>query len=61
MSENQKKILEMLASKKMGGSGRANGKNGRYSSSGGLSWYFAQRAVPELVYALTINGYVLLS
>ena len=58
MSENQKKILEMRASKKMGDSDRANGKNGRHSSSWGLSWYFAQPAIPGLIYGLTINGYV---
>lgn len=61
MCENQKKILEMPASEKMRVSGRANGENGRYSSSGRLSWYFAQRGVPGLIYALAINGYALLS
>jgi hypothetical protein len=29
-----------------------------HSSPGRLSWYFAQRAMPGLVYAATMNGYV---
>ena len=60
MSENQKRMLETAASKKMSASGRADGENGRYSSSGLRSGYIAQGAVPRLTYALTMNGYIVL-
>jgi hypothetical protein len=36
----------------------ANGKSANRSSAGGLSWYFAQRSMPGLVYVATMNGYV---
>ena len=35
-----------------------NGKSANRSSAGGLSWYFAQRSTPGLVYVATMNGYV---
>ena len=60
MSENQKRMLETAASKKMSASGHANEENGRYSSSGLRSGYIAQGAVPRLTYALTMNGYIVL-
>jgi len=60
MSETQKKPLEMQARKKMSASGRADGENGRYSSSGLCSTYIAQGAVLGLMYALTMNGYIAL-
>jgi hypothetical protein len=59
--DRQIKTEPLLASKKMSVSTRANGKNGCHSSSERLPWYFAQRALPELKYVLTISGYVLLS
>ena len=58
MAERQGKTLAMLADEKMVCSIGTNGKNGHNSSSGRLSWYFAQRAMPELIYVATINGYV---
>jgi hypothetical protein len=40
---------------------RANEPNEHRSSSGLFCWYFAQPAMPGLKYALTINGYAILS
>ena len=34
------------------------GKSADRSSAGALSWYFAQRSMPGLVYLATINGFV---
>jgi len=61
MSRIQRRILEMTASSKMRASGRAGRENGHYTSSGLLSWYFARPETRGLTYALTVNGYVLLS
>jgi hypothetical protein len=61
MIAKQSRIQPLLGSKDMNVSDRANEKNGHRSSSGPLSWYFAERALPELKYGLTINGYVVLS
>ena len=36
----------------------ANEENLDHSSSGKLSWYFAQPSMPGLVYLATINGFV---
>jgi len=58
MAEMQGKTMAMPADGKMVCCIEANGKNGHHSSSGGLSWYFAQRAIPGLIYVATINGYV---
>jgi len=58
MAEICGKTLAMPADGKMACCIEANGKNGHRSSSAGLSWYFAQRAMPGLVYAATMNGYV---
>ena len=58
MAEIQGKTLAMPADGRMSCCVGANGKNGRHSSPGALSWYFAQRAMPGLVYAATMNGYV---
>ena len=60
MLEDQKKPLATQARKKTSASGRADGENGRYSSSGLRSGYIAQGAVPGLIYALTMNGYTVL-
>lgn len=60
MPGDQKKPLGMQARKKMSASGRADGENRRYSSSGLRSEYIAQGAVPRLTYALTMNGYIVL-
>ena len=61
MLERQIKTQLALGSKDMRISGRANEEDGSRSSSGILSWRSAQHALPELKYALTINGYVILS
>ena len=37
-----------------------NEPDGGHSSSGMLSWYFAQPAVPGLRYLVTVGGYVVL-
>ncbi len=60
MLEDQKKPLTTQVRKKMSTSGRADGENGCYSSSGLRSGYIAQGAVPALIYALTMNGYIVL-
>ena len=60
MFKDCKNLPGMPAGKKMSASGRADGENGRYSSSGLRSGYIAQGAVPGLTYALTINGYIVL-
>jgi hypothetical protein len=61
MFERQIKTQPVLGSKNMNISDRANEEDGRRSSSGIFSWRLAQRALPELKYVLTINGYVTLS
>jgi len=58
MSEIQGNTLAMPAGEKMACCIEASRKNHHRSSPGGLSWYFAQRAMPGLVYAATMNGYV---
>ena len=58
MAEMQGRILAMPADERMMCCTRADGRNRQHSSRGGLSWYFAQRAMPGLVYAATMNGYV---
>ena len=61
MSRIQKRILGMAANRKMSASDWGGRENGHYTSSGLLSWYFARPETPGLTYALTVNGYVLLS
>ena len=58
MAEKQKTTLEMADSKQVSLSGQANGGNGHYSSSGLLSWYFAQPPIAGPTYVLTTTGYV---
>ena len=58
MSEMQGTMLAVPADGRMVCCVRANGKSADHSSPAGLSWYFAQRAMPGLVYAATMNGYV---
>jgi hypothetical protein len=58
MAEMQGRTLAVPADERMVCCVRANHKNRRHSSPGGLSWYFAQRAMPGLSYVLTMNGYV---
>jgi len=58
MSDKQKRMRWMPGDKKSSGAGGTDEGNGRHPSSGLLAWYFTQREVPGLKYALTINGYV---
>ncbi len=58
MAEMQGKTMAMPADARIVRCAEANARNGHRSSPGGLSWYFAQRPVPGLVYAATMNGYV---
>jgi len=60
MFESQIKTQIVLGSKEMRVSDRASEEDRLRSSSGILSWGFDQRALPELKYTLTINGYVIL-
>ena len=58
MAEIQGKTLAMPADERMICCVRSNRKNRQHSSIGRLSWYFAERGMPELIYVATINGYV---
>jgi len=58
MGEMLGKTLAVPTDGKMACCIEASRKNRHRSSSAGLSWYFAQRAMPGLVYAATMNGYV---
>jgi hypothetical protein len=60
MFAKQVPVQRLLGSKKMNVCDRADTQNGPRSSPGPLSWYFAQRALPELKYVLTSNGYTVL-
>jgi len=54
------RMQSLFGSKNMNVSDRANEENGRRSSPEPFSWYFAQRALPELKHVATVNGYVVL-
>lgn len=67
MFERQGKAMALLADERMICCVReermtccvqADRKSRQQSPSGRLSWYFAQRDMPGLTYAATINGYV---
>jgi hypothetical protein len=60
MIAKQSRIQPLLGSKNMSVSDRASGEVVHHSSSGAFSWYLAQRALPELKYVATVNGYVIL-
>jgi hypothetical protein len=60
MFAKQLPVQRLLGSRRMNVCDRANKENGALSSAGPFSWYFAQRAVPELKYVLTNNGYTVL-
>lgn len=60
MFEGEIRIQPLWRSKNMNVSDRANEQNGHRSWLGPCSWYVAQRALPELKYVATINGYVVL-
>jgi len=59
MFAKQVPVHHLLGSKKMNICDRASKKNG-HPSPGPYSWYFAERALPELKYVLTRNGYAVL-
>lgn len=60
MTESQKTKMETQSRQSRTPASRGNGRNGHHTSQGLLSWYSAQRPDPNLAYALTTNGYVLL-
>jgi hypothetical protein len=60
MTERQITTQPSLGVKDINISDRANEPEGGHSSSGMLSWYFAQPLVPGLRYLMTVNGYVVL-
>jgi hypothetical protein len=61
MSRIQKRMVRMVASRRMSAPGSGSSEDSRQASSGLLSWYSTQPAAPDLSYALTVNGYVILS
>ncbi len=60
MFKGRRNVLGMQVRKRTTPSGREDGENGRRSSSGLRSEYMAQGPVPGLMYALTMNGYIVL-
>jgi hypothetical protein len=60
MIESQKSTMETQSRQNTAMASRGNGGNGRHTAEGPLSWYSAQRPDPNLAYALTTNGYVIL-
>lgn len=60
MFRDGKNVLGMQVRKKMSPSGREDGENARGSSSELGSGHVGQGPVPGLIYALTMNGYVVL-
>ena len=60
MFRDRKNVPGMQVGRKMSPSRREDGENARGSSSGLGSGHIAQGPVPGLMYALTMNGYVVL-
>ena len=60
MMERKLRVQLPWGSKDVNVSDRANGDNQDRFSSGWFSWYLAQRPLPDVKYAVTINGYVAL-
>ena len=60
MFEKQIKTQQVSGCKGMRISDPANEEDGLRSSSGILASRFAQGALPEVKYALTVNGYMIL-
>jgi hypothetical protein len=58
MAEMQGRTMAMPAEGRITCCAGASGKSANRSSAGGLSWYFAQRSMPGLVYVATTSGYV---
>jgi hypothetical protein len=61
MSRIQKRIARMVAGRRTSASDSGYGEGRRGTSTGVLPWYSAQPASADLRYALTMNGYVVLS
>jgi hypothetical protein len=60
MFAKQVPVHRLLGSKKINVCDQANEESTPHSSPGPFSWYVAQRALPELKYVLTRNGYAVL-
>ena len=60
MFEKRIKTQRVLGCKETCISDRVNEEDGLRSSSGTLSWRLAQSALPEVKYALTASGYMIL-
>jgi len=60
MLRKEVRMQPLVGSKNMNYCDRASGENGRSHSLGPLPWYLAPRALPELKYVLTSNGYMAL-
>jgi hypothetical protein len=60
MSRIQKRIARMVAGRRMSASNSGYGEGRRGTSTSLLPWYSTQPATPDLRYALTMNGYVVL-
>jgi hypothetical protein len=60
MTERQMETQPRLGVRSINISDRANEPEGGQSSSGMLSWYFAQPLVPGPKYVVTVGGYVVL-
>ena len=60
MNERQIGTHPLLGSIEVSVSDRTSETNERRYSSRAFSWYLAQPALPNLKYALTINGYLIL-
>lgn len=58
MAQMQGRTMAMPAEGRIICCAGANGKSRKRSSEGRLSWYFAERAMPGVVYLPTMNGYV---
>jgi hypothetical protein len=58
MAEMQGKAMVMPVEGRIMCCAGTNGNSAERSAPGRLSWYFAQRAMPGLVYAATMNGYM---
>lgn len=54
------RIQPLVGSKNMNICDRASGENRRRQLPWPFSWCLAQRALPEVKYALTVNGYIAL-
>jgi hypothetical protein len=60
MSRIQKRIARMVTGRRTSASDSGYGEGRRGTSTGVLPWYSTQSATPDLRYALTMNGYVVL-